>query len=152
MDYVNLKHFKFLNATSHRISRRDPRYYLDLYMETKTVLDERTWISIVFYQFLTNRYRPSFIELNFVLCEMLKDDKFMGSPFRMALHNKTCPFPPGKYLLANMTLLPVLPPGFPFTKGRIVANLTFHDGDHIDYAAHGYLDIEIKTAKMKSSV
>ncbi|KAL4705181.1 hypothetical protein ACJJTC_018427 [Scirpophaga incertulas] len=54
----------------------------------------------------------------------------------------------GKYNLYNMSIdIRVIPPGFPFTKGRIFANLT---GTHKkDLWGNGYIDMEVKEINVR---
>ncbi|CAD0202792.1 unnamed protein product [Chrysodeixis includens] len=101
VEYFNTKYINNFTATSRRISRRDPRYYIDVFVDTAAELNERA---------------------------------------------------SGKYYLQNINLLPVVPPGFPFTKGRISANGTYFTGEQNETLAYGYIDIEVKTTKIKSSV
>ncbi|XP_026741676.1 uncharacterized protein LOC113503783 [Trichoplusia ni] len=128
------------------MNRHDPRYYVGINTKTLVVVGNNIKLDFYFYQFLTNRYRPSFIEMHFKFCELVADS-FIGATLKRAFNDRTCPYPPGIYDLENLSLAYV-PKGFPFTKGRIICNLTMTErSGTTKYVGHGYIDIEVKVAK-----
>ncbi|CAH0589266.1 unnamed protein product [Chrysodeixis includens] len=157
MSYFNTEHpvvtfidttvFEYFNLTNHRKNRHDPRYYVGINTKTVVVVGNNLKLDFYFYQYLTNGYRPSFIEMHFKFCELVADS-FIGPTLKRAFKNRTCPYPPGVYDLEDLSLAYV-PKGFPFTKGRIIANLTYTERGSSRYVGHGYIDIELKVAKNK---
>ncbi|CAG4951248.1 unnamed protein product [Colias eurytheme] len=153
--YVNLKYFEYLNLTARRYSRRSPIYYMELHALTLFKIDNNVVVHFFYYEFLSNRYMPTFVEAHVKMCDMEKDDFVIGVSMRNALQkmldqqppdqrvtNSThCPYPPGKYDLVNMTT-PRSPlyRSFPFQKGRIYINVTVHK----ELVAEMYIDLEIK--------
>ncbi|KAJ8712084.1 hypothetical protein PYW07_004926 [Mythimna separata] len=100
-------------------------------------------IDFYFYQFLSNRYQPSFVEMHFKFCDMIQSDTIFG-PALLTAMGSTCPYPPGIYDLKNMSI-PYVPKNFPFTKGRIYCNATLTEGGVTRAIGHGHIDVEVKT-------
>ncbi|KAJ8714848.1 hypothetical protein PYW08_004829 [Mythimna loreyi] len=148
VEWIDTKYFKNFTLLSKRISREDPKYYVEVYVHTLFKLDNNLKPSFYFYQFLTNRYRPSFVEMHFSFCEMMNSDTFFGETMRNAIPGRKCPFPPGEYDLKNMSI-PYVPRGFPFAKGRIYCNVSFADGGVTKHIGRGSIDMEIKVAKLR---
>ncbi|XP_061723659.1 uncharacterized protein LOC133529873 [Cydia pomonella] len=100
-----------------------------------------------FYQFLSNEYRRSFVEMHFRWCFLIHNDPFFGAPMKQGKLKEPCPYPPGDYHMYNMSIpTAAIPSGFPFTKGRIFGNLT-HNGNDV---FGGYIDMELKEKRVKN--
>ncbi|KAJ8714849.1 hypothetical protein PYW08_004830 [Mythimna loreyi] len=99
-------------------------------------------LDFYFYQFLTNRYQPSFVEMHFKFCDMINADPFFGASMRRALGGN-CPYPPGEYDMTNLSI-PFVPKSFPFVKGRIYCNVSFVNGGVTLPVGGGSIDMEIK--------
>ncbi|XP_053619328.1 uncharacterized protein LOC128680308 [Plodia interpunctella] len=106
-------------------------------------------VDMYIYELLTNVYKRSFVEFHFGICDLIKKDHFFGKPLNQgrALH-ETCPFSPGPYSFYNMTV-PVasIPLSFPFTKGRIYANISSADSGVL--IGSGHINMELKRCKPK---
>ncbi|KAJ8712072.1 hypothetical protein PYW07_004914 [Mythimna separata] len=129
---------------SKRLSREDPRHFLDMQIHLMVTAADNFAVDFYFYQFLTNRYQPSFVEMHFKLCEMLQPGNIFGSAMLAAGGDQRCPYPPGIYDLRNMTI-PFVPKNFPFTKGRIYCNVSFTEGGVTRTVVRGSIDLELKT-------
>ncbi|KAL0831006.1 hypothetical protein ABMA28_001892 [Loxostege sticticalis] len=104
-----------------------------------------TNVDFYFYEYLSNMYKRGFIEMHFNWCELMNDN-FFGAPMRQGKLSGPCPYPPGAYNLYNMSIdIRVIPRSFPFTKGRIYANVSYK---HIFIGA-GYIDMEVKEVNLK---
>ncbi|KAJ8712085.1 hypothetical protein PYW07_004927 [Mythimna separata] len=140
---------KNITVFSRRFNRQDPKYYMHLYVHSLITLDNSLKVDFYFYQFLTNRYRPSFVELHFKLCDMVKYDELFGAELQRSVGDLTCPFPPGEYHLHNLSFQYV-PKSFPFVKGRIYCNVSLNVGGVTKLIANGSSDMEIKVARIKN--
>ncbi|PZC71920.1 hypothetical protein B5X24_HaOG212261 [Helicoverpa armigera] len=144
----NKKYVSNLTLSSRRVSRRDERHYVELYIETLFTITNNFKLDFYFYQFLTNRYQPSFVEVHFNFCELLEKDRlFFGPALKKALGNHTCPIPPGNYDLRNMSILET-PNGFPFTKGRIYCNGSVTENGVSHFVLYASIDMELKTIRI----
>ncbi|XP_060803703.1 uncharacterized protein LOC106129111 [Amyelois transitella] len=144
----NRKYVTYANLTTTRYGRRDPVYYVGLHFHSLYSFGNNWTVDFYFYQFLSNEYKRSFVEMHFGWCDLIKKDKFFGQAMNQGrfLEQPKCPFAPGYYHLYNMTV-PVtsIPWNFPFTKGRIYANVTATGTGEI--LARGYINMELKPCK-----
>ncbi|KAL0880598.1 hypothetical protein ABMA27_001828 [Loxostege sticticalis] len=134
---------KIIKGRSTRVSGR-PFFF---FHSVNVKFGEDGWIFVdfYFYEYLSNMYKRGFIEMHFNWCELMNDN-FFGAPMRQGKLSGPCPYPPGAYNLYNMSIdIGVIPRSFPFTKGRIYANLTYK---HIFIGA-GYIDMEVKEVNLK---
>ncbi|XP_073961956.1 uncharacterized protein [Choristoneura fumiferana] len=116
-------------------------YFVDLHVTALTHFGTEIKVDFYFYEFLSNEYRRGFVEMHFSLCDLIHKDKFFGAAMRQGKLRQPCPYPPGDYHMYNMSIPSVaIPPGFPFTKGRIYANATRGQ----DYVLCGHIDMELK--------
>ncbi|RVE49894.1 hypothetical protein evm_005487, partial [Chilo suppressalis] len=139
--YYNTKYLKYVNLTSQRYGRENPFYYVGLHLETLIYFSNNVSVDFYFYEFLSNVYKRGFIEMHFKFCDLLHKDSFFGAPMRQGKFLQPCPYPPGSYNLYNMSIdVRVIPPGFPFRKGRIYCNLTYEK----TLFASGFIDMEVK--------
>ncbi|CAB3230194.1 unnamed protein product [Arctia plantaginis] len=106
-------------------------------------LDNTIRMDFYFYEYLTNRYRPSFVELHFGFCDMLEKDSIFGSQIKRHRENLTCPYPPRQYNLTKMSVT-FIPKNFPFQRGRIYLNITRHENDKKALYVSAHIDMEIK--------
>ncbi|KAJ8714846.1 hypothetical protein PYW08_004827 [Mythimna loreyi] len=146
--YFDPKYFNKVFALSRRLNRQDPRHYLEVYVDTRIQMDNTMKLEFFVYQFLTNRYKPSFIELHYQLCDLINLDPLIGKVVLNALGGRTCPYPPGVYDLKNLSV-PFVPKGFPFTKGRIYINVSLTDSGEIKNIGRAYIDMEFKVANIR---
>ncbi|KAJ8712080.1 hypothetical protein PYW07_004922 [Mythimna separata] len=129
---------------SKRLNRQDPRHFVDIQVQTLVTVSNNFKLDFYFYQFSTNRYQPSFVEMHFKFCDMMQFDTIFGSAMLTAAGGQKCPYPPAFYDLKNMTISYV-PKNFPFTKGRIYCNGTLTEGGVIRDVFRGSVDLEVKT-------
>ncbi|KAJ8714845.1 hypothetical protein PYW08_004826 [Mythimna loreyi] len=127
---------------SKRLNRQDPRHFFNLYVHLLVTATNNFKLDFYFYQFLSNRYKPSFVEMHFILCDMLQSDQIFGSALLSGLGGQRCPYPPGIYDLNNMTM-PHVPKNFPFPKGRIYCNVSLTEGDVTKLVFYGNIDLEM---------
>ncbi|KAL4705178.1 hypothetical protein ACJJTC_018424, partial [Scirpophaga incertulas] len=146
--YYNPKYFAYANLTSQRYGRTNPFYYVGFHYENLVPMSNNLTVHFYFLEYLSNVYKRSFVEMHFKFCDLIHKDNFFGAPMRQGKLLGSCPYPPGKYNLYNMSIdIRVIPPGFPFTKGRIFANLT---GTHNkDLWGNGYIDMEVKEINVR---
>ncbi|KAJ8712075.1 hypothetical protein PYW07_004917 [Mythimna separata] len=111
-------------------------------------MDNTMRIDFFVYQFLTNRYQPSFVELHFQLCDLINLDPVIGKVVLKALGGRKCPYPPGIYDMKNLSI-PIVPRGFPFTKGRIYINVSITASGTMENVGQAHIDMEVKTANIK---
>ncbi|XP_026741904.1 uncharacterized protein LOC113503959, partial [Trichoplusia ni] len=123
--YYNPKYLRYANLTTIRYGRSNPIYYVGLNLDLVVPFDSSIYIDVYFYELLTGQYKRSFIEMHFNWCHLVEKDMFFGAAMRTAGLTKPCPHGPGPINLQNMTVNPnAIPSGFPFTRGRIIANFT----------------------------
>ncbi|KAJ2941216.1 hypothetical protein O0L34_g10451 [Tuta absoluta] len=147
--FINAKYVGYLNQTVHRYNRRDPVYYHDLHFEALVSMDNWLKIEFFFFEWLTNQYKPTFVEMRFRWCDLILKDKFFGAAMKQGKLAKPCPHPPGIYHLYNMTVPGAAIPGsFPFSRGRIYCNLT--DSRNHQFVAALYINMEIKIVNRKN--
>ncbi|KAL0831008.1 hypothetical protein ABMA28_001894 [Loxostege sticticalis] len=143
--FIDHEHVIYANLTSERYGRGTPFYYVGLHLETTISFDKHVNVDFYFYEYLSNVYKRGFIEMHFNFCELM-DDNFFGAPMRQGVLSGPCPYPPGKINLYNMSIdIRVIPRSFPFTKGRIYANVSYKH----NVIAGGYIDMEIKEINIK---
>ncbi|KAI5639786.1 hypothetical protein NE865_07686 [Phthorimaea operculella] len=146
--YINSRYIGYLNQTIRRYHRRDPVYYYDLHFVALVAIDNFVKIEFFFYEWLTNQYKPTFVEMRFRWCDLIHKDKFFGAAMRQGKLAKPCPHPAGEYHLYNMTVPgAAIPFSFPFNRGRIYCTLT--DSRYNVTIATLYVDMEIKTVNRK---
>ncbi|KAL0880600.1 hypothetical protein ABMA27_001830 [Loxostege sticticalis] len=143
--YIDHKHVIYANLTSGRYGRGSPFYYVGLHYETTVTFDKNVTVDIYFYEYLSNVYKRGFVEMHFNFCELMEDN-FFGAPMRQGKLSVQCPYPPGIYNLYNMSIdIGVIPRSFPFTKGRIYANVSYKH----NLIGAGYIDMEVKEVNIK---
>ncbi|XP_075991460.1 uncharacterized protein LOC142986733 [Anticarsia gemmatalis] len=150
VEYVNGKYARNVYITERRVSREDPRYYINIGLESLLTFGNNGKIDFYFYQFTTNRYQPSFVEFHFKFCDMVQSDMFFGVLLKSTLDkmNLTCPYPPGVYSYPDL-LIPYVPKNFPFKKGRLYLNVSIISKHGIDFAGSAHMDMEIKRMTKK---
>ncbi|XP_062530392.1 uncharacterized protein LOC101738215 isoform X1 [Bombyx mori] len=149
VSYHNLSYLEVAKLTAQRYGRRNPVYYVGLNLKTVVTFDNNIIIDFIFYEFLSNTYRRTFVEMHYPWCDLIFKDMFFGPALRQGKLLKPCPHPPDDYKLVNMTVPPAaIPSSFPFRKGRILANLTTAKPKH--WVACGHIDMEIKEIRVKA--
>ncbi|XP_049865530.1 uncharacterized protein LOC126366464 [Pectinophora gossypiella] len=155
VNYFNSAYITYIKLISKRYGRSNPVYYTSLLFDARVYFGNNVTIDFYFFEFLSNRYQRSFVEMHFKLCDMVHKDPFFGAPMRRGGLEKPCPWSPGKYHLYNMTVpSQAIPRGFPFRKGRIFANLSFtFPKGKIPYTgarlAWLQIDMEVRQADVK---
>ncbi|XP_073961303.1 uncharacterized protein [Choristoneura fumiferana] len=145
--YVNSSYLSFVNISAKRHNRRSTLYYVDLHYDQLVPFDDSIRVDFYFYEFLSNEYRRGFVEMHFGWCKLIHEDPFFGAAMNQGKLREPCPFPPGDYHMYNMSIpSAAIPPGFPFTKGRIYANLTQRG----NFVFGGHIDMELREKVIKS--
>ncbi|KAL0818676.1 hypothetical protein ABMA28_008027 [Loxostege sticticalis] len=101
MESVNEKYIE--NATVYiiRYGRNSP-YYFNIIGKNKHTWDNNVTVNLVFFEYLHNEYRRSFVELHFRLCDMLNSDPYVGA--MVAKAGITCPVYPKMQHMVNMSI------------------------------------------------
>ncbi|XP_073961300.1 uncharacterized protein isoform X1 [Choristoneura fumiferana] len=145
--HLNSSYVCYTNFTSKRHGRRSPMYYVDIHYRSLVPFDNTFKADFYFYEFLSNEYRRGFVEMHFKWCDLIHKDPFFGAAMNQGKFRRPCPFPPDDYHMYNMSIpSAAIPPGFPFTKGRIYANVTHRGYDVFG----GYIDMELKEKILKT--
>ncbi|XP_028166122.1 uncharacterized protein LOC114356927 [Ostrinia furnacalis] len=120
--YINKKYMEYGRLYISRYGRKSP-YYINLEGIIKHTWADNITMHLIFYEYLHNEYRRSFVEVHIMYCKMMKTDPYIGG--MLAKHGAPCPAPPGEYKLQNMTLQgDNFPNLFPISKGKIEVELT----------------------------
>ncbi|XP_061707827.1 uncharacterized protein LOC133518214 [Cydia pomonella] len=93
--YRNPKYVDYVTITAQRYSRRDPIHYLNFRAKILTTFGNDMALTLDFYEFLSNEYRPSMLVMRFRICDFFSDHKYdVFKPFYMKYFNvSSCPFP-----------------------------------------------------------
>ncbi|KAI5652124.1 hypothetical protein NE865_00462 [Phthorimaea operculella] len=146
--FFHTKYLSGVNVSASRRGRSNPVYYVSINFYVHVYFGNNVSIDFFFYEWLSNRYQPSFVEMRFKFCNLVHKDSFFGPAFKQGQLNRPCPYPPGPYNLKNMTINPeVIPKAFPFRKGRIIVNVTLLTT--MEQVVHGYIDMELKQINRK---
>ncbi|XP_063538648.1 uncharacterized protein LOC134747900 [Cydia strobilella] len=100
--YFNEKYVEGLKVVVKRYSRRS-NYYVNIEANIKYECNNNVTVHLIFYEFLHNEYKRSFVELHFRLCDLVNKDPYLGK----ALANAgltSCPVPKGKIAIHNITI------------------------------------------------
>ncbi|GBP24099.1 hypothetical protein EVAR_27323_1 [Eumeta japonica] len=118
--YFNPEYLKWVNFTIKRYGRRSI-YYLNLEGHLKHAWGNNITGQFIFFERMSNEYRPSFIQWKWKLCDGILNDPYIGHILaRGGLANKTCPLQPGAYHLMNLTIdTGNFKNIWPFEKGRM---------------------------------
>ncbi|XP_073961957.1 uncharacterized protein [Choristoneura fumiferana] len=144
--YFNKTYIAYIKVSSQRHGRSNPLYYVDIHYKSVVPFDNEFKVDFYFFELLSNEYRRGFVEMHFKWCDLIHKNPFFGAPMRQGKLLKPCPYPPDVYDMYNMTIPSLaIPPGFPFTKGRIFANVSHH-GNAV-YCGH--MDMELKEKIVK---
>ncbi|KAF9424213.1 hypothetical protein HW555_000606 [Spodoptera exigua] len=114
--YVNDVYFSDVALTVRRNGKRGD-YIANLDLNAKYAVGNNVTIDVIFYEFLHNEYRRSFVELHYRACDLILKDAYLGLIIRKA-GLVTCPIPVGKLSLKNVTFDIDLPSVWPFEKGK----------------------------------
>ncbi|XP_047032392.1 uncharacterized protein LOC124639183 [Helicoverpa zea] len=145
--YFNPDFIYYANLTATRYGRKNPIYYVALNLHTVTPFNSSIYVDMYFYELLTNQYKRSFIEFHFDWCYLVEKDMFFGSSMRKGGLDIPCPHM-GPLRMSNMTINPsVIPKGFPFTRGRIYANLSHPKTK--TRVGDAYIDMRLTTIDIK---
>ncbi|KOB62468.1 Protein PvdO, partial [Operophtera brumata] len=90
-------------------------------------------VHLIFYEYLHNEYRRSFVEMHFKMCDFLQKEAYVGGMFKNI---------GGEYHLMNMTVpTENFPYVFPFEKARmdLILNATAPAADFMIYHAQVYI-------------
>ncbi|XP_061711676.1 uncharacterized protein LOC133520973 [Cydia pomonella] len=106
----------------------------------------RERIDIYLYEFLSNEYRRSFVEMHYRACDFIMKDNTFGNIFaaRMPEVFRKCPFPQAEYHLVNLSYpdVPLLKT-FPFQKGRLFVSFSVPKTKEL--LVETYIDVLIKS-------
>ncbi|CAB3246992.1 unnamed protein product [Arctia plantaginis] len=75
-------------------------------------------IHLIFYEYLHNEYRPSFVEMHYKICDLILKDTIFGPVIRRS-GMTVCPLPAGRYHMMNLTFNEEFPSIWPFEKGKL---------------------------------
>ncbi|CAH2086885.1 unnamed protein product [Euphydryas editha] len=115
--YMNEKYFYNFSFNIRRYSRKSG-YCINIETTLKRPWNNNVTFNVVFYEFLHNEYRRSFVELHYKYCDFLENEKFIAPILKS--YGVKCPVQVGTYRLANMTVpLDNFPDVFPFEKTRM---------------------------------
>ncbi|XP_053608962.1 uncharacterized protein LOC128674467 [Plodia interpunctella] len=119
--YVNEVYVTNVTLNVRKLGRRGATI-VNLYFTLLYEVGNNVTVDIIFYEYLHNEYKRSFVEMHFQVCNMYQEDIYVG----MALRNaglKECPLKPGSYAFANMTIPNVekFPYVWPFEKAKVTA-------------------------------
>ncbi|KOB68211.1 Uncharacterized protein OBRU01_18652 [Operophtera brumata] len=115
-----------------------PDRVIVLYLDKEVFGHSKFYAHLIFYEYLHNEYRRSFVEMHFNVCDLLQKEAYIGGMFKKI--GVTCPIF-GEYRLMNMTIpTENFPYVVPFEKTRvdIIVNATAPDADVMIYHAHVY--------------
>ncbi|KAL0818675.1 hypothetical protein ABMA28_008026 [Loxostege sticticalis] len=101
LEYANEKYVENVSVFITRYGRRSP-YYMNILGRNKHTWTNNVTINVVFFEYLHNEYRRSFVELHFRLCDMLNSDPYVGA--MVAKAGITCPAYSKMQYLVNMTV------------------------------------------------
>ncbi|KAI8435535.1 hypothetical protein MSG28_003831 [Choristoneura fumiferana] len=68
---------------------RKSKYYIQLEGTLKHVWVNNVTAHLIFFEYLHNEYKRSFVEMHFKFCDMLKTDPYVGQA--VAATGVTCP-------------------------------------------------------------
>ncbi|XP_050550037.1 uncharacterized protein LOC118267729 isoform X2 [Spodoptera frugiperda] len=114
--YVDDKYFYNASLSVRRNGKRG-EYIVNVDLFGKHTIGNNVTIDIIFYEYLHNEFRRSFVEMHFKTCDMIQKDPFVGLIIRKS-GLVTCPIPAGKISLKSMSLDVELPSVWPFEKGK----------------------------------
>ncbi|GBP34628.1 hypothetical protein EVAR_19019_1 [Eumeta japonica] len=102
--YFNPEYLKWINFTIKRYGRQSI-YYLNVEGHLKHAWGNNVTIEFVFYEFLSNEYRRSFVQWKWKICDGVLNEPYIGHFLaRGGLQNKSCPHEAGEYHLMNLTV------------------------------------------------
>ncbi|XP_048001314.1 uncharacterized protein LOC125242118 [Leguminivora glycinivorella] len=139
--YFNPEYYVYVNASASRYGRRDPIHYVHIHGETRVPFGNNVTINIYIYEFLSNEYRRSFVEMHYRTCDFIDKDTVFRPFIKHALPDVGCPFPVGAYHFMNLSFpdFPLLR-SFPFKKGR----LFIEQRGRTARILNGFIDMEVK--------
>ncbi|XP_073945794.1 uncharacterized protein [Choristoneura fumiferana] len=119
--YYNKSYLYNASASVRRYSRRST-YYLNMEGVTKHTWGNNVTVHLIFYEYLHNEYKRSFVEMHFKGCDMIKNDPYVGGAIAAitARIGLPCPAPAGFYKLMNITIpAEDFPNVWPFEKCKV---------------------------------
>ncbi|KAJ0174851.1 hypothetical protein K1T71_009959 [Dendrolimus kikuchii] len=145
--YVDNKIASNVSFTATRYARKNPVYYLGLSFNLLVPVGNNISMDFYFYEFLSNVYKRSFVEMHYKLCDLITKDIFFGAALRQnPKFAKGCPLLPNNYNMVNMSIPPTsIPSSFPFRNRRIALNITRFKR----LIAAEHIDMEIKKFRKK---
>ncbi|GBP24101.1 hypothetical protein EVAR_27325_1 [Eumeta japonica] len=91
--YINPEYVKWGNFTIIRYGRRS-LYYLNIEGHIKHSWGNNVTVEFLFFERMSNEYRPSFVQWKWKMCDGVLNDPYIGRILsRGGLANKTCPYP-----------------------------------------------------------
>ncbi|XP_047989316.1 uncharacterized protein LOC125228703 [Leguminivora glycinivorella] len=124
LTYVNEKYIDKKTALMNvRRYGRKSGYYLNIEANTKMEFGNNVSLNLIFFEFLHNEYKRSFVEMKFPkICDALYSDPYIGGAFKLI--GVICPIPPGFQKLNNITVpMANFPNVWPFEKCKVEATL-----------------------------
>ncbi|KAI8432424.1 hypothetical protein MSG28_004818 [Choristoneura fumiferana] len=120
--WTNEKYVSDVKFYVKRYARRG-LYYINLEGTTKHVWANNISAHLVFYEYLHNEYKRSFVEMHFKFCDLLRKDPYIGKA--LLATGITCPLPAGEHKLNNITVpTDHFPNVVPFEKFKVDINIT----------------------------
>ncbi|XP_028166125.1 uncharacterized protein LOC114356929 [Ostrinia furnacalis] len=101
LEYVNEKYLENVSIYCSRFGRNSP-YYVNIIGRNTYTWTNNVTVNLIFYEYLHNEYRRSFVEFHFKLCDMVNSDPYVGAMIANA--GITCPVPPVMHYLVNMSI------------------------------------------------
>ncbi|CAG9793185.1 unnamed protein product [Diatraea saccharalis] len=136
------KYLYYARGYVTRTSRKSP-YYINVEGKTKHTWGNNVTAHLIFYEYLHNEYRRTFIEAHLRGCDVVNKDPFIGQLLRD--RGYSCPHPPADFHLLNITVpMDAFRYTIPFEKFRVEAELTHTDTKESIAKAYGYASLKPK--------
>ncbi|KAL4719755.1 hypothetical protein ACJJTC_013315 [Scirpophaga incertulas] len=94
--YLSPKYVKDAQLYITRFGRRSP-YYLNIKGTTIRPWNNNVTLNFLFYEYLHNEYKRSFVEVHFKFCDMMNSDPYIGG--MLLKHGIKCPLTPVRFFL-----------------------------------------------------
>ncbi|XP_063636044.1 uncharacterized protein LOC134806646 [Cydia splendana] len=117
--HINEKYIYPNGTLKVRRYGRKSAYYVNMEGTTKMEFGNNVSLHLIFFEFLHNEYKRSFVEMKFEkICESINKDPYLGKAFQMI--GMPCPLPPGIHRMMNITVpAQDFPNVWPFEKCKV---------------------------------
>ncbi|RVE43163.1 hypothetical protein evm_012180 [Chilo suppressalis] len=134
------KYLHYVRVYITRTNRKSP-YFINIEAHLKQSWTNNVTVNFVYYEYLHNEYRRSFVEIHAQVCNFLNKDVFLGKMFKNL--GFSCPVKAGPYRISNMTVpMQDFKYQFPFQKFRAYIDI-IHTTTK-DVMCKGYIDASFK--------